>query len=142
MKRTQTASVLVVIGLAFAPTASQAGDAYGPYNLQSGKVHKLAHQGGKTAHRSQTYAAGPDRYFVEGSWRIRMISANGKNAGCNVTRVDRTPVTVTLPSGAQVTHTFATRFVVAAHAETGSKFGQEKSAWAECEVSATTQEFR
>jgi len=117
-------------------------DTYGPINIQSGKVSKnYFDTGGKTAHRSQWISAPYDRYFVENSWKFNLISSKGKNTFVRVTKIERTPVSITLPSGVVVEHNFATRLFIEAHAETGSGIGQ-KIAWIEAKFSALTQEFK
>lgn len=119
------------------------GDKYGPINIQSGKVQKGAlDDSGKTAHRDQWFDAPPDRFFVEDSWKIEMISDHGKNAYVKIVDVKRKPVKITLPSGVVIDHNFAVSLRVAAHAETGSGFTFEtKTAWAEGTLIASTQEF-
>ncbi len=118
-------------------------ETYGPFNFQSGKVSKKALEStGKTAHRDQWYDAPNDRYFVEDTWHVHIISAKGKNAGITINDFKKTPVEVTLPNGTKVTHHFVTSFHASAHAETGSgKTLTDVTAWVEGEVSAETQEF-
>lgn len=118
-------------------------DKFGPINIQSGKVRKGAFDdSGKTAHRDQWFDAPPDRYFVEDSWKINMISDHGKDAFVKIVEVKRKPVKITLPNGSVLDHKFAVSLRVVAHAETGSGFTSEtKTAWAEGELVAEMQEF-
>ena len=113
-------------------------DGFGPYNLQSGKVHAVGT--GKTARREQWYEVPAGHYFVEDSWKIHPISGSGKNAGCGFLGFEKTEIPVTLPNGTSVTILEVTKFGVYAHAETGSNTGG-RTAWAECEVSAVTAEY-
>ncbi|MES0884457.1 hypothetical protein [Roseibium sp. SCP14] len=63
-------------------------ETFGPINIQSGKVSKPPNDDkGKTAHREQWISAPPDRYFVEDSWKINMVSAHGKNAYVGVVEI-------------------------------------------------------
>lgn len=119
------------------------GETFGPINIQSGKVSKPPHDDkGKTAHREQWISAPSDRYFVEDSWQISMISAHGKNAYVRVVEVKRKAVQITLPSGSVVEHRFVVSLFVVAHAETGSGYtGDARTAWAEAELTAQMQEF-
>lgn len=118
-------------------------EVFGPFNFQSGKVSKKALEStGKTAHRAQWFDAPNDRYFVEDSWHVDIISAKGKNAGITINDFKKTGVDVTLPNGETVTHQFVTSFYAVAHAETGSgKSLSDITAWVEGNVSAETQEF-
>ena len=130
--------------LVFAWTAAQAAeDAYGPFNLQSGKVTKQPFEDkGKTADHAQVFKAEPDRFFLESSWAIRGIGYHGKNADCHFEGIHRVPVDVTLQNGQKVTIPMVDGFVVRAHAETGSGLTKELvTAWAECEISAKTVRF-
>jgi hypothetical protein len=119
-------------------------DDYGPFNLQSGKVTKQPFEsGGKSADHGQCYASPPERFFIESGWNIQMISAHGKNADCHFESFSRAPVDVTLPNGTKVTLPMVNNFCVRAHAETGSGFTAEVvTAWAECNVSANTVQFK
>jgi len=118
-------------------------ETYGPINIQSGKVSKPPHDDeGKTAHREQWISAPPDRYFVEDSWKVSMISAHGKNAYVQVAEVKRKAIKITLPNGAVVEQKFVVGLRVVAHAETGSGYTADaKTAWAEANFSAEMQEF-
>jgi hypothetical protein len=118
-------------------------DTFGPINIQSGKVSKSpGNDKGETAHRAQWISAPPDRYFVEDTWKISMISSAGKNAYIRVTEVKRKPVSIVLPNGSVVTHEFVVQVHVVAHAETGSGYSADtKTAWAEGEFTAEMQEF-
>lgn len=132
----KTLSAMLLSLLIFSP--AHAEDTFGPYNLQSGKVYAVGT--GKSANRTQCYNAPKDRYFVQDSWKIGMVSAAGKNAFCRFTEFKKSPITTTLQNGKKVKIDLVTEFCVWAHAETGSNTGG-KTAWAECEVSARSQEF-
>ena len=138
MKRAIVFFVGVVVG------GHAVADPYGPFNLQSGKVTKQAQSSsGQSADRPQCYKAEGER-FLENSWRFQMISAHGKNADCHI---DGTPtrvsVDVTLPNGSKVSMPLVSQFCVRAHAETGSGFTKDvRTAWAECNVSAVTIQFK
>lgn len=127
-----------ILLFSFFITPAYGEDAFGPFNLQSGKVHAVGT--GKSANRTQCYNAPKDRYFVQDSWKIGMVSAAGKNAFCRFTEFKKSPITTTLQNGSKVKIDLVTEFCVWAHAETGSNTGG-KTAWAECEVSARSQEF-
>lgn len=118
-------------------------DKFGPINVQSGKVTKQPYEDkGKTAHREQAFNAPADRYFVEDSWIINVISANGKNAYVRIKEIVRKDISATLENGVKTTIKVVVSIIVEAHAETGSGLSVDvKTAWAEAEFSALTQEF-
>jgi hypothetical protein len=123
--------------------ASAAENAYGPFNIQSGKVTKQPYEDvGKSADHSQIFSAEPERFFLEDSWTIKMISAHGKNTWCRFENFHRVPVQVTLPNGQKSTIPMVNSFAVRAHAETGSGLTPDvRTAFAECETSAKTVRF-
>lgn len=130
---------IIVLATTFS-TAIIAAEPYGPFNLQSGRVQSDDDRG-KTAHRSQCYEATADRFFQENSWKAEVISQVGKNTSCSIHGIERKDITLRngdLVVPMSVPH----KFCVAAHAETGSGFGNiGKPAWIECNISAVLVEY-
>ena len=133
------AALAVAAGLA-ATSAAAEQSAFGPFNMQSGKVYKPFGSLGKTAHREQWFRAPAGHYFVEESIKVQMISAHGKNAGVRIAKVEKAPFSVTLANGDTVTMQLPVAFLAVAHAETGSDRSKAVTAWAEAKVGATLQD--
>jgi hypothetical protein len=132
----------LLMAAAFFCVPALAQEAYGPFNLDGGKISCNSDKGPEIK-KFQAYKAPSDRFFVEGSISVGEISGLGKSHSCSVSDIKRKIIKATTDYG-EITVSVVDEFTVFAHADCGSGWGNNsggKTASVECNVSANLQKY-
>src|SRR5262249_9019059 len=126
------------------PSSVLADDPYGPFIFDGGKI-QCNDDRGPEIKRTQVYSAPSDRFFKEASISVRETSAAGKGHSCSVIDVKKKTIKVKTDVG-EIEVPVIYQFSLYAHADCGSGLannppGGGKTAWVECEVSATLVKY-